>query len=260
MSYNLFIEQNGVIILKKKFSLLAFIIFVLAASFFGSLYKNMPHGLKVNLPVDESYALSVYYIDVGQADCAIITLPDEKVMMIDAGNNDDSELILACLKSLDIENIDYLVGTHPHEDHIGSLDTVINNLSVSEVFMPDCEADTQTYRDVVSAIENNSLTVTYASAGTVIYEDDNLKIKAVAPTKEYDDLNNMSIVIHLTYKDSTFLFTGDAEEESEYDITLPVEADVLKVCHHGSTTSSSQSFLTRVDPMYAVISCGLNND
>lgn len=209
---------------------------------------------------DYEGSLRVHFVDVGQADCEIIELPNGKVMMIDAGNNDDSELITDYLERLNITHIDYLVGTHPHEDHIGSLDTVITNFGVGQIFMPDASANTKTYHDVIKAIEESDAEFVNVEHPMTIYEDEELKIVTVAPVDDYSDLNNQSIVVHLTYKASTFLFTGDAEEKSEKDITADIEADVLKVCHHGSSTSSSEEFLKRVDPMYAVISCGKNNE
>ncbi|MBR5535282.1 MAG: MBL fold metallo-hydrolase [Clostridia bacterium] len=211
-------------------------------------------------PSPDKDTLAVHFLDVGQANCQVILLPDNKVMMIDAGNNDDSALICNYLDSLGISTIDYLIGTHPHEDHIGSMDTVINNYSIGSVYIPDAQADTQSYRDFQKAMSRKSLGATLTSAGTVICENEMYKAVAVAPVYKYDDLNNMSIVIRLTYKDASFLFTGDAEEESENDITDDISADVLCVPHHGSSTSLSDYFLNRVDPMYAVISCGKNND
>lgn len=127
--------------------------------------------------------------------------------------------------------------------------------------MPDAEAGSASYRDVVTAIENAGLETIYTQSNMIIYSDDTLTIQTVAPVYDYDnDLNNQSIVLRVTYKESSFLFTGDAEEKSENDITLEIGADVLSVGHHGSSTSTSDSFLKRVDPMFAVISCGKNNE
>lgn len=220
-----------------------------------------------SITIEENYptanyegTLTVHFIDVGQADCQLIELPNGEVMLIDAGNNDDASLIKKYIKKLDIDTIDYLVGTHPHEDHIGSLDAVIENFNIGTLYMPNAEADTKTYRSTMETIRKNNIDPVITYAGETIYADSDLKIEVVAPVKDYEDLNNASIVIHLTYKDSTFLFTGDAEELSENDITADIEADVLSVGHHGSSTSTSDSFLKRVDPMYAVISCGKDND
>ncbi|MBQ8541686.1 MAG: MBL fold metallo-hydrolase [Clostridia bacterium] len=248
---------------RRKTNKTTSLVYLIIALILGAVISHFSSMDKTSLTNSYEHVtgeLSVHFVDVGQADCQVILLPDNKVMMIDAGNNDDATLVCDYLDNLGIEKIDYLVGTHPHEDHIGSLDTVINNYEVENVYMPDAEADNKTYRDVKKALSSKNLGVTLTSAGTTIYSDEDLKIEAVAPVYYYDELNNSSIVIHLTYKDASFLFTGDAEEESENDINGDISADVLSVGHHGSSTSTSDYFLERVDPMYAVISCGANND
>lgn len=250
---------------KNKLISVIFVVLALLIGFAISLFRQnspstppAPINPIVGHVKDE---LSVHFVDVGQADCQIVLLPTGQTMVIDAGNNDDGDLICDYLKALGITNIDYLIGTHPHEDHIGSMDTVINNFTVKQVYMPDAEADSVTYRDVITAIDDAGLEVTYTKSNMLIYSDDTLTIQTVAPVYDYDDdLNNQSIVLRVTYKEASFLFTGDAEEESENDITLEIGADVLSVGHHGSSTSTSDSFLKRVDPMFAVISCGKNNE
>ncbi len=242
--------------MKKKRNFIVFLIIIVISVF---RLLTAPPSDETTF-IHEEGMLSVHFLDVGQAACQIILLPDNKVMMIDAGNNDDDGLICDYLDSLGIEKIDYLIGTHPHEDHIGSMDTVINNYEIGSVYMPDVEADTQTFRDVQKALSKKSIGVTLTDAGEVIHDNGIWKAEAVAPVGHYTDLNNMSIVLRLTYKDASFLFTGDAEEESEDDITLEISADVLSVGHHGSSTSTSDYFLERVDPVYAVISCGEGND
>lgn len=235
------------------------IIFIIAFFIVSFRFLSAPPSDE-NTFLHEEGLLSVHFLDVGQADCQIILLPDCRVMMIDAGNNDDDVLICDYLDSLGIEKIDYLIATHPHEDHIGAMDTVINNYDIDKVYMPDAEADTASYRDVVKALSRKGIIPTLTEAGDVIYADDVWSAEALAPVYYYEDLNNMSIVLRLTYKNASFLFTGDCEEESEMDITGNVSADVLSVGHHGSSTSTCDDFLERVDPMYAVISCGENND
>ncbi len=205
--------------------------------------------------------LKVHFIDVGQADCTLIELPQGKVMLIDAGNNGDGEDVVSYLKMQGIENIDVLVGTHPHEDHIGGLDDVINNFKISEVYMPKVQSNTKTFLDVLNAVKQNNLTIKTAKAGVNIISDEDLNIKFVAPVSdEYEELNNYSAVIHLKYKNKAFLFTGDAEKLSENEITDDISADVLKAGHHGSSTSTGEEFFNKVNPEYVYIPCGAGND
>ena len=245
--------------MKKPINKLLYIIAIFAISPRMAFF-NSPEGELPEQSVPDNGELRVHFVDVGQADCQIVELPQGEIMMIDFGNNDDGDLICNYLDWLGIDKIDYLIATHPHEDHIGSMDTVIDNYEIGSVYMTDAETDMASFRDVKKALSRKNLGYTLTYADTLLYSDDELTIEAVAPVKYYDDLNNMSIVIRLTYKDASFLFTGDAEAESEYDITADVSADVLSVGHHGSSTSTCDDFLERVDPMYAVISCGANND
>lgn len=207
-----------------------------------------------------SDTMEVHFIDVGQADCSLLLLPTGQTMLIDAGNNDDASIIRPYFDKLGIKKIDYVIGTHPHEDHIGALDYVIKRYEIGKVFMPDAANDTKSYRDLTKALSNKGIESVITAAPMVLYDDGTLKMEVVAPVKVYEDLNNTSIVLRITYKNASFLFTGDAEEESEKDITADVASDVLSVGHHGSSTSTSDRFLKRVDPMYAVISCGEGND
>lgn len=210
------------------------------------------------------FKLKIHFIDVGQADCILIQTPSNKVMLIDAGNNEDSDTILSYIKSLKISKIDVLVGTHPHEDHIGSMDSVIKTFSIGKIYMPKVSSNTKTYEDVLSAIKAKALKITTATAGLKITLDSNLTIQMLSPNSaKYDDLNNYSPVIKLVYGSTSFLFTGDAETVSEKEILSKkynVKADVLKVGHHGSNSSTSSTFLKAVSPKYAVISVGKDND
>lgn len=206
-------------------------------------------------------ALRVHFIDVGQADCTLVELPQGKTMLIDAGNNDDGDDVVSYLKMCGIEKVDVLVGTHPHEDHIGGLDDVINSFEIGEIYMPKVQSNTKTFRDVLEAVKQNNLTVKTAKTGVNIITDDGLNIKFVAPVSDwYEELNNYSAVIHLKYKNKAFLFTGDAEKLSENEITDDISADVLKVGHHGSRTSTGEEFFYRVNPEYVYIPCGAGND
>ena len=205
--------------------------------------------------------LVVHYIDVGQADSIFIELPNNETLLIDAGNEENGPQIVNYIKALGYNKINYLVATHPHADHIGGMAYVVNNLTIGAIYMPKVTTTTQTYADLLTAIASKGLTVTTAKAGVSLININDFKVVMLAPNKDqYDDLNNYSAVIKITYKNNSFLFMGDAEELSENEITGDVSADVLKVGHHGSSSSTSQTFLNKVNPKYAVISVGADND
>ena len=215
--------------------------------------------------------LEVYYLDVGQADSILVRLPDGRNMLIDAGNNADGNKVVAYLQSLGVNKLDWVVGTHPHEDHIGGLDTVIQKMKVSRVLLPEIPDDqvptTRTYNDVLDAMADKGLKADAAQAGRVLVRDrtNDLKIQVLSPQEGamFSGLNDYSIVLRLTYGSCSFLFTGDAETTAEQAMIASgaeLHADVLKLGHHGSSTSTSQAFLDRVQPKYAIISCGKDND
>ena len=208
--------------------------------------------------------LKVHFLDVGQGDSILIQFPDGRNMLVDAGGNDDASKVVSYLKKTDVKRLDYLIGTHPHEDHIGSLDTVINSFQIGDVIMPKVTHTTRTFRDVLEAIDRKGLQIRPAKAGVSIMEDGLLAARILAPCREdYDELNDYSAVIMLTCGEVSFLLSGDAEALSEKDILasgVAVKADVLKVGHHGSNSSTSAAFLKAVGPSYAVISVGAEND
>ena len=217
---------------------------------------------------EPSENLLIEYIDVGQADSSLIYLPNGEIMLIDAGGNSTANKLSEYLsEEKGIEKIDYLIGTHPHEDHIGGLDVIINNFDIGELYMPKLADSsvptTKTYNDVLDSIINKNLKANQGIAGVNIINEDDLKIDIIAPNNEkYSDLNNYSIAIKITYGEKSFLFMGDAEELSENEILengYDVKADVIKCGHHGSHSSSSEEFINAVNPDYAIISCGVDN-
>ena len=201
--------------------------------------------------------LLIDFIDVGQAD-SILVRNQDKIMLIDAGTNEAGEMVVKYLQNLGITKIDYLVGTHPHEDHIGGLDNVINNFDIGQIYMPKIETTTKTFEDVLEAIENKNLTVTAPNKGDKIELGQAVGEFMTEPILDKDNLNVSSLVLRLEFGNTSYLFMGDAEEENEETIIWP-KTNVLKVGHHGSSTSSSKSFLEQVQPKYAIIMAGKDN-
>lgn len=238
------------------------IVFVLGAIFSFNKLDTAINQNNIQTNAVTNGNLEVHFIDVGQADC-ILVKNNSNAMLIDAGNNDDGEIIKSYLKEQNITRLDYVIGTHPHEDHIGGLDVVINNYDIGTIIMPKKSTTTQTFKDVVNAIKNKGLAITNPVVGTK-YTLGGAEFTILAPNKDYgDELNNYSVGIRIVYGNNSFVFTGDAEEEAERDIIatgLELKADVLKLGHHGSSTSTSNQFLKAVSPKHAVITCGKDND
>ena len=207
-----------------------------------------------------SDTLRVNYIDVGQGDSIFIQLPNNETMLIDAGEAYKSENVINYLNNLGIKKIDYVVGTHPHTDHIGGLESVVNTFDIGSIYMPKAISTSKTYEDLLTAISNKGLKVKTAKSGVVVLDENNLKLEFIAPNSDnYSELNNYSAVLKLTYLDNTFLFMGDAETLSENEITSDVDADVIKVGHHGSDSSSGIEFVKKVSPEYAIVMVGEGN-
>lgn len=180
-------------------------------------------------------------------------------MLIDAGESSKGKIVSSYISNLGYYKIDYIVGTHPHTDHIGGLAHIINSFDIGNIYMPKAVSTSKTYENLLNTISQKGLKITTARAGVNIVSESNLNINIVAPNREYSDLNNSSAVVKITYGNRKFLFMGDAETKSENDIISDVSADVIKVGHHGSDTSSGQSFVNKVNPKYAIIMVGNNN-
>lgn len=209
--------------------------------------------------------LTIHYLDVGQADSILLQLPNNQNMLIDAGNNADGDFVVDYIEDQGITKIDYLVGTHPHEDHIGGLDFVIKSFDIGKIYLPRAKHTTKTYEDVLRAIKVKDKKIILAKAAVNILNKPDLEAYFLSPVREdYDELNEWSAVLKLEYGNTSFLFTGDAEEINEFEILLSSsmkpDADVLKVGHHGSDSSTSEAFLAAVSPRYAVISVGKDSD
>lgn len=204
--------------------------------------------------------LGVHFIDVGQGDSSFVSLPDGTTMLIDAGDKAGGETVTKYLKNQHIERIDILVATHPHSDHIGGMTAIVKNFEIGEIYMPKIGHTSKTFENLLLAIKEKGCKINSAAAGVNIYTGEGVSVEILSPVKEaYSNLNNYSAVIKLSYKDTSFLFLGDAENEALELIEGDVSASVLKVAHHGSDTSDSDAFLSRVNPRYAVISVGKGN-
>jgi len=210
----------------------------------------------------------IYYLDVGQGDSELIRLPGGENILIDTGTGETADKLVSLLQELGVKRVDHLIATHPHEDHIGGMESVVRKIPVGKIYMPKV-ADkqiptTRTYEGLIDAISDKKLKITQAKAGMTIPLSGQAKLELLAPNgTRYDDLNNYSVVAKLTYGQKTFLFTGDAEKLSEKEMlnkNYDLKCDVLKCGHHGSSSSTSAAFLKAVSPQFAVISCGLNND
>ncbi len=205
--------------------------------------------------------LVIDFIDVGQGDSILIRQGDA-TMLIDGGTSECKDSLLSFLQSENIDKFDYIIGTHAHEDHIGSLDDVVNTYDFDTILFPKSSTTTKTFENLVLAVKAKNKQFTAPEVGKV-YELGDAVFQILAPNADsYASLNNYSIVIKLAYGDNTFLFTGDAESISESEMMdkgMDLSADVLKIGHHGSTTSTSKKFLEQVNPKYTVISCGRNN-
>ncbi len=216
--------------------------------------------------------LQVHYIDVGQADAILVRVPSGgsmKNMLIDAGTSEGygAAVVTDYLSALGIQNLEYFVITHPHLDHIGAADEVIASFDVETVIMPDCEASTKAWERVLLAIDENDVATDILTKPGDTYHIGDASFRILAPIDpaSVKNTNNYSIVMRLVYGDTSFMFTGDAETDSEEESlerfsSSDFRADVLKVGHHGSTTSTSPEFLAAVSPSLAVISCGKDNE
>lgn len=205
--------------------------------------------------------LQVHFIDVGQAD-SILVQCGKYNMLIDAGKNEDGRFVVNYLKQKGVKRLDYVICTHPHEDHIGGMDNVINEFRINTLIMPKVSHATRSFQDVVNAIYKNNLTIIRPVAG-ISYKLGHAEFTIIAPNRDYgENLNNWSVGIKLSYGSNHFILCGDAEEESEQDICsngIDIRADVLKLNHHGSFTGTTTELLDAVKPSAVVISCAAMN-
>lgn len=253
--------------MKKRTALLLAVIFTavsLLTSCGGKINsdknESLPSAAKTTQRAENTNLLKVHFIDVGQGDCTFAELPNGETLLIDAGP--DEMTAAEYIKKLGCSEVTYIVATHPDADHIKGMAEVLNNFSVKRFYMPEKEHTTKTFEKMLDALEANGCEAIYAEAGKNILNADGIYVKFEGPVKKYPDNNSMSAVVKLGYKNNTFLFTGDADYSAETDMLntgSDIKADVLKVAHHGSASSTSEKFLKAAEPEYAVISVGEDN-
>jgi competence protein ComEC len=240
------------IIRKNKILFLVVICSIFLFACTDSINTSINHGKDT---------LKVHFIDVEQADCILIQ-EGNHTMLIDGGGNKSEDFIVNYIKQQGIQKLDFVIGTHPHEDHIGGLDAVINNFDIGSIWMPKVSHNSQTFLDVLTAIKNKNLKINLPVVGKEIQLTDAKAVILAPNNNTYEGFNNYSIVLKLNYKNTSFLFTGDAESLSEEEMlknSSDLKSNVLKIAHHGSTSSTTNTFLEAVDPEYAVIQCGYGN-
>lgn len=214
----------------------------------------------------ENSNFQVHYIDVGQGDCSLVVC-DGQTLLIDAGENGHETEVINYLRSLGIEKLDYIIATHPHSDHIGGLPEVIEEFGMDNIIMPRLTKEqtptTKTYTRMLEEIKASGAKVISAKVGST-YALGEASFEILGPvSNSAEDLNSMSVVAKVTHGENSFLFTGDAESDEEREIIgagVDLDADVLKMGHHGSNTSSCKEFLAEVTPEICVIMCGEDND
>ncbi len=212
----------------------------------------------------ESGGIAVHFVDVGQADCILI-MTDEGNMLIDTGTSSSEGDLKTYLDENNIEEIEYLVLTHPHDDHIGGADMVVRDYTVKNVIMTDAKEDAEVYYSLMSQIYDKKINVIYSNSGDT-FTLGGVKSMVLAPNRdvdEYDESNSTSIVLKCEFADCSMMITGDAEVDSEYEMIEEygdfLDCDILKLGHHGSKTSSSYEFLEITSPDIAVACCGKDN-
>lgn len=220
-------------------------------------------GKKVTVAEGE---IAVHYIDVGQGDCELIVAGDTRVL-IDSGEAQYSGRVINYISSLGFRRLDYVIATHPHDDHIGGLAAIMEEFAVGKVIMPEIPEGIlptdKYFENMLDVIDRKNITAEYSRTGTEIQLGGGAVLRIVAPVhSDYASLNNFSIACRLVHGERSFFFTGDIERAAESDIVNSgeyIRSDVLKVAHHGSTSSSTPAFLEAVMPEYAVIEVGEGN-
>jgi len=217
-----------------------------------------------NTPLEDiSGKMIVHYIDVGQGD-AILVQVNNKNLLIDAGPKSGKDDLLDYISKLKIQKLDYVIATHPHEDHIGGMADTINKYEIGAFYAPKAESTSKTFEKMIDALKDKDLKIHTIKAGVDSIDlGTGTKVSIYSPNKDkYENLNNYSPIIKIQFGSNSFLFTGDAEKEVEHEVlnlNVNLKADVLKIGHHGSSSSTSEEFFRAVSPSIGIISVGIDN-
>ncbi|MEG0297471.1 MAG: ComEC/Rec2 family competence protein [Clostridium sp.] len=236
------------------------LVVVLIGGYFGLDLTTMFGEANLG-PVDGEMMIS--YMNVGQGDAAYIKVNDFDIL-IDAGPRSDVENLMSQLESKNIDDFEIVIATHPHEDHIGGMTDVFKKYDVENFYMPKVSHTTKTFEYMMNAVSNEGIKAKPIKEGTTIELGSGARIDVYSPLYEtYENLNDYSPIMKLSYGENSFIFTGDAEYHSEKEVVAKyptnLRADVLKFGHHGSSTSSTIEFVDAVAPEYGIISCGVDN-
>lgn len=207
----------------------------------------------------------VSFIDVGQGNCTLLRCGG-KAILVDSGEVGAAQTVINYIKNLGIDELNCVLVTHPHTDHMGAMTKILYEFKIDDLIMPEIPEEiiptNKTYEKFLTAVPDNAGDVIAAKPGET-YSYGEMTLEIFAPLRDYDNLNDMSAVSRISYGDTSVIFTGDATTTVEKDLlkkNIDYSATVLNVGHHGSKTSSSEAWLRAVNPKYAVISCGVNND
>ena len=250
----------------KRAQFITIVIFVLVA--LGSFIFEKDYFSEFISYSNNNYStvegnLEVSYLDVGQGDSAYIRVNDYDIL-IDAGPRSDTDKLLTQLKDKNIDDFEIVIATHPHEDHIGGMAKVFEEYDVKSFYMPSVTHTTKTFENMINAVKKEGIEIQTIKEGMKFDLGNDAKIDVYSPIYEsYEEFNDYSPIMKLTFGETELIFTGDAEAHAEADVVAKypdnLKADVLKFGHHGSSTSSTDEFLQAVSPEYGIISCGVDN-
>lgn len=249
--------------MKRFFSLLLTLILLLTTASCSQPHPPSPtEKEKPATAVDITADLTVHFIDVGQGDCTLLE-SDGEFVLIDAGESEYGERVLSYIAGHGANELKYVIATHPHADHVGGLSTVINNMDTENFITAETDCATKTWMKVLTAVDNQNINYIDAEVGDT-YSFGSAQFTITAPlSSDYSGYNSYSVATLVECGNVRFMLTGDAEKDSEYEMVAAGEdlrADVLKCGHHGSSTSTTAKFLKAVNPDYAIISCGEDNE